>query len=143
MTYWSGIIQSCGFVNRKNAKGWATRPKWVAEGHTGLSPTALMKFGNALHIITDRLSPAHAGYQPWYGQSKLNPSSWLHWLHEMNGWLYPNEYSASVQAAQNGFQQTFGMGWGEFDLMQLQNQQPQQACVTTDDGLGNVTTTCN
>ena len=100
-----------------------------------------MKFGNALHIITDRLSPAHARYQPWYGQSWLNPSAWLHYLQEANRWD-PN-VNTSVQAAQNAFQQTFGMGWDEFDLMQLQNQQPQQACVTTDDGLGNVTTTCN
>lgn len=128
-------------ITKDEAEARLDQAKWVAEGHSGLSPTALMKFGNALHIITDRLSPAHTGYQPWYGQSKLNPSSWAHWLHEMNGWLYPNQYNASVQAAQNAFQQTFGMGWDEFDLMQL--QQPQRACVTTDDGLGNVTTTCN
>ena len=49
--------------------------KWIAEGNTGFSPVALQKFGNALHIITDRLSPAHIRYQPWYGQSKLNPSA--------------------------------------------------------------------
>ena len=128
-------------ITKDEAEARLDQAKWVAEGHTGLSPTALMKFGNALHIITDRLSPAHTGYQPRYGQSLLNPSSWAHWLHEMNGWLYPNQYNSSVQAAQDAFQQTFGMGWDEFDLMQL--QQPQQACVTTDDGLGNVTTTCN
>ncbi len=128
-------------ITKDEAEARVDQAKWVAEGHTGLSPTALMKFGNALHIITDRLSPAHAGYQPWYGQSAWNPSAWLHFLHEANPWD-PN-VSTSVQAAQGAFQQTFGMGWDEFDLMQLQNQQPQRACVTTDDGLGNVTTTCN
>lgn len=86
----------------------------------GLSPTALMKFGSALHIITDRLSPAHVGYQPWYGQSSWNPSAWLHFFHEANRW-HPN-VNAAVQAARNAFQETFGMQWDEFILMQLQTQ---------------------
>src|SRR5437588_6367638 len=72
-------------ITTDEAEARVDQAKWIAEGHTGLSPTALLKFGNALHIITDRLSPAHAGYQPWYGQSKLNPSTWLHYLHEALG----------------------------------------------------------
>ena len=52
------------------------------------------------------------------------------------------------QTLQNSSQFNFGtagtmFGFDEFDLLQLQNQQPEQACVTTDDGLGNVTTSCN
>jgi hypothetical protein len=31
LTYWSGIIQPCAFVNRKNAKGCATRPTRIQE----------------------------------------------------------------------------------------------------------------
>ena len=52
------------------------------------------------------------------------------------------------QTLQNSSQFNFGtagtmFGFDEFDLLQLQNQQPERACVTTDDGLGNVTTTCD
>lgn len=40
---------------------------WVAAGNIGIALAALTAFGNALHTIEDRLSPAHAGNQPWYG----------------------------------------------------------------------------
>jgi len=89
-------------ITTDEAEARVDQAKWIAEGHTGLSPTALTKFGNALHIITDRLSPAHVGYQPWYGQSKWNPSAWLHFLHEWNPWH--RNVNAAVRAAQNAFQ---------------------------------------
>ena len=90
----------------------------IAEGHTGISPKALQKFGNALHIVTDRLSPAHAGYQPWYGQSPLNPSAWLHFLHEGN--LWDPAVKTSEQAAKDLFRETFG---DEFDYMMLKGHE--------------------
>jgi hypothetical protein len=35
-------------------------------GGKGYSDAALTSFGHALHTVTDRTSPEHAGYQPWY-----------------------------------------------------------------------------
>ena len=121
-------------ITKDEAQARVEQAKWIAEGHTGISPAALQKFGNALHIITDRLSPAHAGYQPWYGQSKWNPSAWWHFLRESNP-RDPNVNTA-VQAGQAAFQQTFG---DEFDWMMLGSQQQQeqvthQVCSYDDDG---------
>jgi RHS repeat-associated protein len=99
------------------AEARSDQAEWVAEGHTGLSPLALQKFGNALHIITDRLSPAHIGYQPWYGQAKWYPSALLHGVHESWPW-HPN-VGFSVQAAQNAFRETFGVQmFGYLELQQ-------------------------
>jgi hypothetical protein len=50
MTYWSGIIHSCAHVNKKNAKGWATR------GFMKLFPNRLTG-QRILHVL------AYAGIQ--------------------------------------------------------------------------------
>ena len=40
--------------------------KYEQAGGKGNSDDALTHFGHALHTVTDRESPEHAGYQPWY-----------------------------------------------------------------------------
>jgi hypothetical protein len=117
------------FIAKNEHLAQQIQAEWIATGHTGFAPAALTAFGNALHTITDRLSPAHAGYQPWHGQSEWSPSAWRHFLRESNPWN-PN-VKASVQAAAQAFQQTFGIGWDEFDLLLLQLQQSQHAEVTS------------
>jgi hypothetical protein len=109
-------------ITKDEAEARLEQAKWIAEGHTGISPIALQKFGNALHIITDRLSPAHVGYQPWYGQSKWNPSAWWHALSELP---WQSSINPTVGEAQNAFRETFG--FDPFDLMQLQQQRPEIA----------------
>jgi RHS repeat-associated protein len=40
--------------------------RFESGGGKGNSDAALTRFGHALHTVTDRTSPEHAGYQPWY-----------------------------------------------------------------------------
>jgi RHS repeat-associated protein len=103
---------------------------WLASGRTGIAPAALRAFGNALHTITDRLSPAHTGYQPWYGQSKWNPSAWLHFFHEAT--ISYLKMDVAIAEARFAFSQTFGSfagsglgGYDEFEWLQLALQ-PQE-----------------
>jgi hypothetical protein len=39
---------------------------YEAGGGKGNSDDALTNFGHALHTVTDRTSPEHSGYQPWF-----------------------------------------------------------------------------
>lgn len=94
------------FIAKNERNAQKIQAAWIASGHTGIAPAALTAFGNALHTITDRLSPAHAGYQPWYGQSKFNPSAWWHYSREFE--MSDDQMQAAVSAAQQAFQQTFG-----------------------------------
>jgi RHS repeat-associated protein len=55
------------FIDKNIQEAQDEQAAWAAAGHTGISPLALTKFGNALHTVTDRLSPAHRGNQPWMG----------------------------------------------------------------------------
>ncbi|MGH2506842.1 MAG: RHS repeat domain-containing protein [Ktedonobacteraceae bacterium] len=116
--------QADAFIAQNQHDAAKIQADWIASGHSGIAPAALTDFGNALHTIEDRLSPAHAGYQPWYGQSKWNPSAWWHYLRESH--ITPGQMNTAASAAQQAFQQTFGTGKDEFDLMQLQFQQKQQ-----------------
>jgi RHS repeat-associated protein len=88
--------------NEQNAKD--LQGEWIASGHTGICPQALTAFGNALHTITDRTSPSHAGNQKWYG--KYDPWSLIHVLRERN--INAAQLAAARQAALNAFAQTFG-----------------------------------
>ena len=50
-------------------------PQGCKSGAGKISADALWEFGQALHTITDMTSPAHAGFQIWYGPPypSLNP----------------------------------------------------------------------
>ncbi len=93
---------------------------WIASGHTGIAPAALTAFGNALHTITDRTSPAHKGNQPWFGIG--NAQALAHAARERsnNG----TQMKDATSAARSAFLDTFGF----MDLMFA--TQPKQEVVT-------------
>jgi hypothetical protein len=125
------------FIRDEERDAQQIQAQWIASGHTGISPQALAHFGNALHTITDELSPAHAGFQPWYGQGKETPSAIRHFNHERT--ITPGEMAANVKAARDAFQTTFGFSWDEFDLGKLM-ERVGTACVSATDNHGNTVT---
>jgi RHS repeat-associated protein len=104
--------QADAFIAQNEHEAQQIQADWVASGHAGIAPAALTAFGNALHTITDRLSPAHAGYQPWYGQGWWNPSAWLHYWREHA--IHSSQMDAATSAARSAFLRTFG---DNFDWM--------------------------
>src|SRR5437588_12029316 len=54
-------------ITKDEAEARVDRAKWIAEGHTGLSQTALTTLGNALHILTSPLSHDLECYHTWSG----------------------------------------------------------------------------
>ena len=135
--------QADAFIAQNEHDAQQIQADWIKSGHTGIAPGALTAFGNALHTIEDKLSPAHIGYQPWYGQSGWNPSAWAHVLHE--SYITPFQMNLATSAAQQAFGSTFGIfGYDVFDLSQVQQRQPlpppptprvtTQICYTLDGG---------
>lgn len=100
---------------------------WVLQGHSGISPAALTAFGNALHPVTDRISPSHEGNQPWYGEPWYSKRTRAHVWGEMT--ITDAQRAAARDAAQKLFHRTFG---NQFDWM-LFRQKKQTACVTWHD----------
>jgi RHS repeat-associated protein len=56
-----------GFISDHIQKAQAASPKGCATGYENIPWNALWEFGKALHTITDMTSPAHEGFQIWYG----------------------------------------------------------------------------
>ena len=118
--------QADAFIAKNEQDAQQIQVDWIKSGHSGIAPGALQAFGNALHTITDKLSPAHIGYQPWYGQSKWNPSAWIHYVHESQ--ISPWEMDLEIAAARQAFTYTFGV-FG-FDPTQIPSQHQQHELVT-------------
>jgi RHS repeat-associated protein len=131
-----GEAQKLGdaFIAQNEHGAEQAQADWIAAGNSGISPKALTAFGNALHTVTDRTSPAHSGNKPWYGWT--NPlASGMHVLREH--WINQNQMNAAVAAARNAYLNTFG--W-----MALMNATQPKACVEAHDSSGQGTgTTCN
>jgi RHS repeat-associated protein len=68
----AAIGAEANFVASGQAEAVTEQANWIASGHTGLSPKALQIFGNFTHPAVDSTSPAHEGYQPWGGCSRLS-----------------------------------------------------------------------
>jgi hypothetical protein len=125
--------QGDAFVADNESKAQQVQEFWAQSGHTGVSPNALTAFGNALHTVEDRTSPAHEGEQPWYG-------SW-HWSAVQHVWaehsINQNQMNNSVAAARYAYFRTFGLN------LYLLATGAHGACVTTiDSRTGTATTTC-
>jgi len=120
------------FIAQNEQNAQEIQADWVASGHTGIAPAALTAFGNALHTIEDRTSPAHAGNQPWYGTWTL--SAVRHYRQERT--INRDQLNASVAAARAAFINTFG---NNLALLALQQQ---RACVTIQ-GVRGPVTQCN
>ena len=102
------ITLSDRFIQENEAEARVAQAKWVASGNSGISPQALLAFGNALHTIQDSTSPAHAGFQPWSGcWLPLCANGARHVWRER-----PSVYNAMrgqvVQATRNAYLNTFG-----------------------------------
>jgi hypothetical protein len=60
------------------------RDEWVNENISDFKSTGNYRsLGFAIHAMSDEHSPTHS-WKPWYGQSKRNPSSWIHLAGELN-----------------------------------------------------------
>ncbi|MEO8662823.1 MAG: RHS repeat-associated core domain-containing protein, partial [Bryobacteraceae bacterium] len=59
------------YVSSNQAEARVEQAKWIAEGHAGYSPKALLAFGRAQHPPADSTSPSHENYQNWGGCSHL------------------------------------------------------------------------
>jgi RHS repeat-associated protein len=109
-------IQADQFIDQQVQDAQKAQADWVAQGHTGISPKALTAFGNALHTVTDRTSPAHQGEQPWANKPKWHYTTIGHFLRE--AWRSPSQVQSSDNAARSLFLTTFGR---EFDWVFFKN----------------------
>lgn len=100
--------KSNDFIQSNEGKAQEQQRVHEAGGGEGLSNDALSSFGNALHTVTDSLSPAHKGQQEWKGTEGIaNKAAAVdHFLTEAS----PSRESlkAAVAAAQEAFKETFG-----------------------------------
>ena len=99
-------------------------PNGCQGGYQKISGDALYEFGQALHTITDMTSPAHEGFQIWYGPPYPtgNPvldayqagyyAGYVKWHHDQEtlGVLKsdPARLERIKQAARDAFAKTFG-----------------------------------
>ena len=92
------------FIQGQLAEARTLQAQWTKEGHSGLCPAALTKFGNALHTVQDRTSPSHRGYQPWYGTWTWRTP--IHFFQE--SWATQATRKPIAQASYDLFMWTFG-----------------------------------
>jgi RHS repeat-associated protein len=122
------------FIAKNESAAEQIQADWVASGQQGVAPNALTAFGNALHTVEDRTSPAHEGEQPWYGS--WHWSAVQHVMAERS--INQNQMNNSVAAARYAYFRTFGLNW------YLLATRSRGACVTTlDSRTGTATTTCS
>jgi RHS repeat-associated protein len=126
------------FIAQNEHDAQQIQAEWEAEGNTGIAPAALTAFGNALHTIEDRTSPAHVGNQPWYGTKGVRNKYRALQHVRREATINSAQMRVSVAAAQQAFRQTFGY---EFEWLAI--QQRPKACVEVDDGLGNHSKSCD
>jgi RHS repeat-associated protein len=105
--------QADDFISKQVATAQQAQADWEAQGHTGIAPAALTAFGNALHTVQDRTSPAHQGEQPWSGNAKDVPG---HLWREK--WPSNDQWTAGKNASRALFHRTFG---DEFDWVFFKN----------------------
>jgi RHS repeat-associated protein len=100
----NALQDSQNFIDQNEHDAEAIQDKWIAEGNTGIAPAAMTAFGNALHTITDETSPAHEGYQPWYGVWSIEAI--IHVAREQ--YISPARMNQATNAARSAFRKTFG-----------------------------------
>jgi hypothetical protein len=115
------VAQQLGdtFIAENERSARQHQAAFVAAGGKGISPNALTAFGNALHTVTDRTSPAHAGHQPWYGTkgTRLKFRAYRHFRREEIMSLA--ERKEAIQAARQAYARTFGEGFYFSAIQQL------------------------
>jgi len=103
-------MDSDEFISKNLGDAKSIQADWIASGHTGIAPGALTAFGNALHTITDKTSPSHEHFQPWYctGLFDLGETGY-HFVREAWPWGGNQQRQQNaVDAARRHFLLTFG-----------------------------------
>jgi RHS repeat-associated protein len=128
---WLSMTLGDRFIDDQMAKARAAQAAWIASGHKGLSPQALTAFGNALHTVTDRTSPAHAGYQKWRGTwAYFGLPALVHGIRE--SFATTQELQNAISAAQGAFNDTFLLpSWQSALIFGLPQQPPPTPSVTS------------
>jgi RHS repeat-associated protein len=126
--------QGDDFIAQNEHDAQQIQADWIAAGNSGIAPAALTAFGNALHTIEDRLSPSHAGNQPWYGTHGLKNRLRALRHVQRESVITPSQRIAAIAAARVAFIQTFGI-----QIAMMENE-TQLACVTTQGPRGSITT---
>ena len=99
-------IAADNYIDSQVQTAQEAQANWIAQGHSGFSPLALSAFGNALHTTEDRLSPAHAGEQPWANNPWWHYTTINHFFTE--AWRTRSDVTATDSAARSLFSRTFG-----------------------------------
>ncbi|MGA3093247.1 MAG: RHS repeat-associated core domain-containing protein [Terriglobales bacterium] len=95
------------YIHQNEQTAEQIQADWVASGHTGIAPGAMTAFGNALHTVTDMTSPAHEGYQRWYGTwDYFGVTAAYHFLSESR--ISDARRNMAIAAARQTFMNTFG-----------------------------------
>jgi RHS repeat-associated protein len=82
-----GEMDSDDFIRKNQHDAQSIQADWIASGHTGIAPGGLTAFGNALHTITDKTSPSHEYFLPWYGLGLFDlPEAGYHFVLEAWPW---------------------------------------------------------
>jgi RHS repeat-associated protein len=101
-----GIELSDQFIDRSEADARAIQAAWIASGHTGIAPNAMIAFGRAQHTVADSTSPSHKGHQPW-GCTWCASGLW-HVLRENSMRYRGARKTATVGAVGQAYLDTFG-----------------------------------
>jgi RHS repeat-associated protein len=102
-------IMANDYIRSNEEKAAELQAQWVASGHTGFSPEALSAFGNALHTISDMTSPAHEGFQYWYGPWYKHPFSAAYHFSREGFYMSQWRKEWAEKDARNAFKKTFGV----------------------------------
>jgi RHS repeat-associated protein len=95
------------YIHQNEQTAEQVQADWIASGHTGIAPGAMTAFGNALHTVTDMTSPAHEGYQLWYGTwDFFGVTAAYHFLSESR--ISDARRNTAIAAARQTFMNTFG-----------------------------------
>ncbi len=130
-------MDSDEFISNNLHDAKSIQAAWIASGHTGIAPGALTAFGNALHTITDKTSPSHQYFQPWYGMGLFDlPEAGYHFVREAWPWGGNQQRQQNaVDAARQYFLLTFGSDTAAQAETPKKPKVKSKICYQTDNGL--------
>ncbi len=129
-------MDSDEFISKNLGDAKSMQADWIASGHTGIAPGALTAFGNALHTITDKTSPSHEHFQPWYGTGLFDlGEAGYHFVREAWPWGGNQQRQQNaVDAARRYFLLTFGSDQAAQDEKPKKPDVSSKICYQTDNG---------
>jgi len=130
-------MDSDNFISSNLRDARSIQANWIASGQTGIAPGALTAFGNALHTITDKTSPSHKYFQPWYGLGLFDlPEAGYHFVREAWPWGGNQQRQQdAVNAARRAFLLTFGNdSASQAETPKKKEDVSSKICYWTDNG---------